>query len=402
MPRFAYRALKQTGTEIRGEVVADTAQDAALTVQKMGSFPIEISTAPTVAAPKLRLRRDAAIPARDLALFTRQLASLVGSGIPIDRALALISADHRQTRKGRLAEELASAIAGGESLSQAAAERSDLPRHYAMVIAAGEATGDIGAALDRLATILERDRAIAQSLSNALIYPASVLVVAVASVLFLLGFVVPQFSTLLTSFHHRPSLMLEILLGASAALHSYGLFAFLLIAAGVAAFLVRRRNSEFRLTTDRRLLSVPFLGPILVRVQSERLTLLLGHLLAAGVAVPAAIAAARRAMSNEAFRTALAAAEAAVERGERISTALKAADLLPEFTREFVQVGEETGNLAPLLLKASDILRREVEAATTELLSLITPVTMVVLGLLIGFIAFAIFGAVMEIYDIAA
>ena len=125
-------------------------------------------------------------------------------------------------------------------------------------------------------------------------------------------------------------------------------------------------------------------------------------MVAAGVALPAALAAAREASSNAALRVGLEAAGRAVERGERVAAALAAIGLVPELALELVRVGEETGDLAPMLLKASDILRREIEATSTEWIALAAPLSMIVLGLIVGAIALAIFGTVLEVYDIAS
>jgi type II secretory pathway component PulF len=140
---------------------------------------------------------------------------------------------------------------------------------------------------------------------------------------------------------------------------------------------------------------------MLGRSEAERLAFLLGNLVAAGVPVPEAAGAAGAAMTNAAYRSGLAVAQRAIERGDRLSTALAEGALLPELALELVRVGEETGDLATMLLKASDILRRDIEATTTELIGLVTPVSIVLLGLLIGVIAYALLGTVMEVYDFA-
>jgi type II secretory pathway component PulF len=163
----------------------------------------------------------------------------------------------------------------------------------------------------------------------------------------------------------------------------------------------RRRDPEFRAALDRRLLKLPGLGRMLAKSEAERLAFLLGNLVAAGVPVSDAAAATGAAMTNAAYRSGLANAQRAIERGDRLSTALAAGTLLPELALELVRVGEETGDLATMLLKASDILRRDIEAATTELIGLVTPISIVLLGLLIGVIAYALLGTVMEVYDFA-
>ena len=401
MPRFHYRAMRPAGTEIAGELTAANERDAAARLQALGNYPIEI-TAP--AERRLVARRFGGvgrrIAARDLVLFTRQLATLVTAGVALDRALSLIGDGRGRVAGRRLAAELLAAVNRGESLSQACTNQAALPRHYPMFLAAGEARGDVGAALERLAQVLERSRAASRALLDALVYPASVLVVACVSVSFLLAFVLPRFEVLLTSFQREPPLAMRWLLALSAAFQQLALPA-LIIVLGLVLFLaVRHRDPGFRLALHRRLLACPGLGALIAKIEAERLLYLLGNLLSAGVQLPAAIAATRAAMTSEAYRAGLAVAERGIERGDGLAVALGAGALLPEMAGELVRIGEETGDLASMLLKAGEVLRREFEATSTALIGLVTPVSIVLLGLLIGAIAVALLGTIMEVYDV--
>lgn len=402
MPRFRYRALRPTGAEIAGELVAADEHDAAARLQSIGSYPIEISApaARRFLGSWLSLARSR-ISARDLVLFTQQLATLIGAGVALDRALGLIGGGRGRLHGRALAMELLGAINRGESLSHACAEHRALPRHYAMVIAAGEARGDLGAALDRLAAVLERSRATSRALLGALVYPISVFVVACISVSFLLGFVVPRFEVLLTSFQREPPVMMSIMLSLSALFQEFALPGGLALVAIIVAAAIADRDPRFRLALHRRLLALPGLGALIAKVEAERLLHLLGNLVATGVELPAAVAATRLAMTNEAFRSGLEAAERGIERGDGVAASLAAGGMLPEMAGELVRIGEETGDLAAMLLKAGDILRREFEATSAELIALVTPISVVLLGLLIGAVAVAILGTVMEVYDVA-
>lgn len=401
MPEFRYRALRESGGEVEGRLVAVDAREAAARLQAIGNFPIEVTALSPGRVARLRARGGIRLSSRELALFTGQLATLIGAGVALPRALALIAGEHGRRRRARLAEALLAAVNRGESLSRACAGERALAGPYAMVVAAGEAQGDISAALDRLAQVIERDRAIGQSLFNALIYPASVFVVACLSIAFLLDFVVPRFAGLLTGFRHAPPLAMRLLLAAAAGFHAYGAWAALLLLAALGLILLGRRDPGFRLSLDRRLLALPGIGSLIAKVETERLAFLLGNLVAAGVALPAALAATRAALGNAALRAGLAAAEQGVERGDRLAAALGANGLLPEMALELVRVGEETGDLAPMLLRAGDILRSEFEATSARLIGLVTPLSMIALGLLIGAVALALFGTVMDVYDIA-
>jgi len=402
VPQFHYRALRPSGGEIAGELTAESERDAAQRLQAIGNYPIEITLPEAGAPPARRLAAPrSGVPARDRILFTRQLATLLGAGVTLDRGLALIAAAPEAKRRARLAAELLAAVNRGESFSAACQAHPALPTHYAMVVAAGEARGDIAGGLGRLADILERGRETSRALLGALIYPASVLVVACLSVSFLLAFVVPQFATLLESFRRDPPATMQILLTLSAWFQAAALPLAALLLLAVLYVIYRRRDPAFRAGFDRRLLALPGLGGMLGKSEAERLAFLLGNLIGAGVPVPEAVAATSAAMTNAAYRSGLAAARHAVERGDRLSIALAAGRLLPELALELVRVGEETGDLATMLLKAGDILRRDIEATTSELIGLVTPISIVLLGLLIGLVAYALLGTVMEVYDFA-
>src|SRR5665213_1492382 len=235
MPQFRYRALRPSGGEIAGELTADNERDAAQRLQAIGKLPIEI-TLPQAGASLAR---------RDRILFTRQLATLLAAGVSLDRGLALIAAAPGAKHRARLAAELLAAINRGESLSAACRAHPSLPPHYGMLIAAGEAKGDIAGGLARLADVLERGRETNRALLGALIYPASVLVVACLSVSFLLAFVAPQFATLLESFRREPPATMQFLLALSG-LFQHGALPLALAALVLALYVVYRRRAVLK------------------------------------------------------------------------------------------------------------------------------------------------------------
>jgi general secretion pathway protein F len=169
-----------------------------------------------------------------------------------------------------------------------------------------------------------------------------------------------------------------------------------------AFFLARRRDPVFRAALSRRLLRLPQIGALVAKVETERLTLLLGTMVAAGVALPTALSAAREAASNAALRLALGQSQRAIERGERLAASLAASGVVPPLALELLRVGEETGDLAPMLLKASDMLRKEIEATASEWIALVAPISLLILGLMVGLIALALFGTVLDVYDFAS
>jgi general secretion pathway protein F len=206
---------------------------------------------------------------------------------------------------------------------------------------------------------------------------------------------------LLTGVAHEPPLAMRVLLALSTAFQTLALPGAVIALGLLGLFLVRYRDAGFRLAVHRRLLGVPGLGPLIGKIEAERMFYFLGNLVSAGVDLPAALVATRAAMTSEAFRAGLLLTEQGIERGDGIATAFAASLVLPEVAGELVHIGEETGDLAAMLLKAGEILRQEFEATSVELIAIVTPVSIVLLGLLIGAVAAAILGTVMEVYDFA-
>ena len=402
MPRFRYRTLQASGAVVEGEVEAADQPAAVARLQAGGSYPIlvedatqHIMAATTAAGPLgPRLRPT------ELALLTRELATLLGAGLPIDRALAVLRGLRGSPRVSEVAGRLERAILAGESLSEACTRQRAFPRSYAPMVAAGEAKGNLGEALSRIATLLERSHAVAQSILSSLIYPASVMAVALLSAVLLLAVVVPRFEALLRDLNRELPPATQFLIGLSQAIQVWGPWLVLVLCGAVALFVQRLRDPDFRRAVDTRALRLPFFGPLLLKIEAERFGRLFGSLIEGGVAIPQALVIAGAAASNRAVAAAILAAETRVQRGESISAALAAPGILPELLVELVRIGDETNRLPDVLIKASDILKQEIDATLSRTVALLTPASTILLGLLVGALMLGVFNAILEVYDL--
>jgi general secretion pathway protein F len=390
MPRFRYRTLQGSGAVVEGEVEALDQQEAVTRLQAGGTYPIAVEAADSFVRRGAVARRERGRRLRtpELALLTRELATLLEAGLPIDRALAV------------LRSLLEAAVLAGDSLSDACARQRAFPRGYAAMVAAGEAKGNPGEALARIAAMLERSHAVAQSILTSLIYPASVMAVALLSAVLLLAVVMPRFEGLLHDLHRELPPATQFLLGLSQFVQSWGPWLVLVLAAGAAWFVQRLRDPGFRRAVDQRLLRLPLLGALLLKIEAERFGRLFGSLLEGGVAIPEALAIAGAAASNRAVAAAILGAEARVRRGDSISAALAAPGILPELLVELVRVGDETNRLADVLRKASDILKQDIDATLTRAIALLTPASTILLGLLVAALMLGVFNAILEVYDL--
>lgn len=403
MPVFRYRAVDPSGTAVTGAIEAADEAAAIATLQGRGVFPTDV-VPDTEAVPMATAVARAGTPlrARDLALFTRQLASLAGAGIRLERALGLLASGRGPARARRVAGELHRQLRTGSQFSAACAAHRAFPSHFALVIAAGEARADTAGALDYLAALQERWRQTAQALVAALAYPAAVLVVGVATLAFLLVFFVQRFEPLLRDLGRDLPVQTRLLLVASDAAAWAAPVVALALAAAVGFVGMSRRVPRLALARDRLLLRLPLAGALLRQILAERIMVMLGHLLAARVEFRLALAATAAAIGNRVVAAALDDARLALERGEGPGVALASGGILPEFALELIRIGEETGDLPGMLRRGADLARREAEATTALVLGLVTPVSILVLGVAIGAIIWGVFGSVLEVYDIAS
>ncbi len=399
MPVFRYRTLQPSGAVAEGEIEAQDQQAAVARLQAGGTYPLEIG--PTAEIPAYGKRGGKRLSAAELALFTRELATLLGAGLPIDRALGIVGALRGTSRLTEIAVALKTGLAAGESFSALCARQRAFPRLYPVMVAAGEAKGDLAGALDRLATLLERSRAVAQSVVSSLIYPASVMVVALLSTVFLLTFVLPRFEVLLRDLRHELPPATRIMLAAAHGLEAYGPAVLAAILLAALLFVVRLRTApSFRLAVDRRLLRLPLVGSLILKIEAERFARLAGGLLAADVTVPRALATAREASANRAVGAALAAAQEGIERGDGIAASLAAPGVLPDLLIELARVGEETGRLPEMLAKAGEVLKQEIDVTVNRLVALLTPASTILLGLVVGGLILGVFNAILDAYDL--
>lgn len=409
MTLYRYKAIQGSGEMVEGATEAPDRETVVARLRAGGGYPIEIEAAGAEATSSVgggasvqgsgstRLR----LSLKDQALLTRELGTLLGAGLAIDRALLALADLTSSGRVAAISRRLARDIQSGRSLSAAcAALPRAFSRNYVTMVAAGEASGDLAAALERLALLIDRSRAVASAVGSALLYPAIVALVGVASAIFLVSYVLPSFADLLTGMGRELPWPTRMLLGLSEFLQRYGLW----LALGVAGLGVlvswRWRDPAFRLGLDRLLLRLPVLGGILRRVEIERTARVLAHLLAAGIDLPKALLGAREVAQNRAVAGGLGASEEAVRRGERLAAGLAAAGVFPPLLVELARVGEETGNLSDALLKVAEIQAREVERALARLVALIAPVTTILLGMMVAFLILAMFNTVLEIYDL--
>ena len=400
MPQFRYKAISATGEALDGRMEAESAEDVIARLQDQGCLPIETGRDDALGESMglAAMWRRPELSSAQLLQFTRQLATLLGAGQPLDRALGILIELPDDERSRRVIERIRDAVRGGVSLSAALDQQHGLfPRLYLNLVRAGEAGGGLDAALSRLADYLERSRELRSRLVNALIYPALLAVLVIGSMIFLMLVVVPQFEALFASLNADLAWYTTLVLWFSSTLRSY--WWAMLIAALLAGNWLRGRwqDPAWRLRLDQRLLGLRLIGQLVARVDTAGLARTLGTLLANGVPLLNALGLARNGISNRVLANALDAAAAEVKSGAGLGYALGRQKVFPRLAVQMVQVGEESGELDAMLLKVADTYDLEVRDALDRMLALLVPAITLLMTVVIGAI---ILSVLLPIYDL--
>jgi type IV pilus assembly protein PilC len=392
--RFAWHGMTLDGTPCRGKIVAPHAAAARAALRERG-----------IVAGSFEARGPAAPPratAREITAFTRHLASLLGAGIPLAQALQLIA--HAPARGGvpRIAGALAHHLANGQGFATGLGAFSQhFDPFYRQLTAVGETSGTLAHVLARLAQERERIAAQRAKMRAALVYPAAVLLLAVAISTALLLWVVPAFRLAFESFGAPlPPLTRAVVAFSDAA--AAGGPACLAAAAALHLVAVRvvRRSSAARIALAQLALALPVVGRISGLLAAARWCRALGTLLAAGTPLADALASLAHATGHAIFDAASADIAARLDRGERLAAAMRAVACFPPALVQPVAIAEESGSLDTMLLDVAALAEREVDEATALMASLAEPAVVIVLGVLIGVLVVALYLPVIELGNV--
>ncbi len=408
--RFRYRAGDGTGAVKQGELEAADRAGVIDRLRRDGLTPISLKpahaplvapwSAPVIGGLAKRLRRRPA-PGPARVLFTRQLATLLGASLPVDRALAAIA---RQGDPGSLsdaAERLRDRLRAGASLADAMAQDGALfPPHYVGLVRAGEAGGTLDTVLAELADSLERAQELEREVASSLQYPVIVLVVAGLSIVVLLVAVVPEFEPLFQSGGGDLPLSTRAVLALSDGLrHSWHA---LLVAVLVLLLAIDRgrRNARVKMALDRAALSVPLFGGFVAGVETARFARSLGTLLTNGVDLVPSLDLALNTVVNSHVAACLDRVRPALKRGEGLTRPLVASGVVPDQACQLIQIGEESGRLGEMLLTTARLYDQNTRRTTQRLVALLVPAVTIVLGAVVALVVGAILSAILTAYDL--
>ncbi len=382
---FRWVGKNKAGRVVRGEQQASTVAVVNATLRRQGILPTKVS--------KQGARRGGSVKEKDVALLTRQLATMMRAGVPLLQTFEIVGRGHDNPAVSKLLLDIKSEVETGSSLSQAFRK---FPLHfdalYCNLIEAGEQAGILEAILERLAIYKEKTMALKAQIKSAMTYPIAILVVAFAVTAVIMVFVVPAFKKVFASFGADLPGPTLVIMGISDFVVSNGWIILIILVGSVSAFFYAWKRSEpMQIAMDRLLLRMPIFGSLVRKSVIARWTRTLATMFAAGVPLVESLHSVGGAAGNHVYKVATKQMQNDVSSGISLTAAMQSSQLFPNIVVQMVAIGEESGALDSMLGKVADFFEAEVDEAVKGLSSLMEPIIMVVLGILIGGMVIAMY-----------
>ncbi len=384
---FAWDGKDKRGNRVKGKSLASDEAVLRSELRRQGIAPSKIrkqSSAPG---------RGGKIKSEDIAIFSRQLATMLAAGIPLVQAFEIVGNGNDKPAMQKLVLDIKADVEGGTSLHEALGKHplyfDDL---FVNLVEAGEQAGALESLLDKVATYKEKTEALKKKVKKALFYPAAVLVVAVIVTVILLIFVIPQFEALFKGFGADLPAFTQMVINLSRFLQSQGLFVAAVVGGlGWTFFYFKKRSRKMREFLDRLSLKIPIIGPILNKSAIARYARTLSTMFAAGVPLVEALESVAGATGNIVYEDAVLRMRDEVATGQRLQRAMEATDLFPNMVIQMIAVGEESGSLDSMSAKVATFYEAEVDNAVDSMSSLLEPLIMAILGVLVGGLVIAMY-----------
>ncbi|MBC7734161.1 MAG: type II secretion system inner membrane protein GspF [Bacteriovorax sp.] len=391
MPAYKFEALDASGKATTGLLDAENAKAARSQLRAQSLVPLAVTPVASAGTQGEGLRFTRRVfSSTTLAVWTRQLAGLVGAGLPLERSLTALSEEAEDPRQRELVAHLRSEVNSGSPFARALASAPrEFDEVYCGVVAAGEQSGALGGVLERLANDLEERQELKSKLIGATLYPAIVSLIAVIIVVFLVTYVVPQVASVFASSKRALPTLTILLLTVSGFLRDWGWLLVLLIAAGFGALTLMLRNESFRQSFDSAWLNLPLIGRLARGYNAARFSGTLAMLAGAGVPILKALQAAAETLSNRAMRADAMDALVQVREGAPLASALAGKKRFPGLLAMFARLGEQTGQLPLMLDRAARQLSTEVQRRALQMATLLEPLLIVVMGAVVMLIVLA-------------
>jgi general secretion pathway protein F len=403
MPAYSFEALQNDGALRKGVLEADSAKAARSQLRAQSLVPLSVqalSADPSKSKSiwQLEIGSRKCFSAQELAVWTRQLASLVGSGLPLERALTALSDEAESEKQAHLIASLRAEVNAGLGLAKAMAQHpAEFSSLYTAVISAGEQGGNLGQVLTQLADDLQDQQTLKAKLLSASLYPAIVSLIALVIVIFLLSTVVPQVAQVFSGSQRKLPGLTVAMLALSDFVRNHGWLLLLLLALAWAAFHQAMKQTALRIRFDAAFLRLPVIGRLATGYNTARFASTLAMLTGAGVPILKAMQSAADTLSNQAMRNDVVDALVLVREGAPLAMALGQKKRFPSLLAMFARLGEQTGQLPVMLQRAAQQLSADVQRRAMALATILEPLLIVLMGGVVMLIVLAVLMPIMEL-----
>jgi general secretion pathway protein F len=395
MAIFSYRATTKEGVVVEGAIEAVDEKAAVERLRNTGVIPFDIAAPRESFMKRISLRSSKG----DILTFTTELSALLGAGMPLDRSLNIISEVSESKEMKGIVQSILKSIREGSSFSDALQKHPKVfPRIYVNMVRAGEAGGVLDIVLDKLNEFLESSKELKDHIISSMIYPALLIVAGGISIIIMLTFVLPRFSTIFADIGTSLPLSTKMILWFSSVLKAYWWMAALTIVAGAFVFVKYIKTVQGRLKWDT--LKLKLMGDVITKIETARFCRTLGTLLKSGVPLLQALNNARDVISNRAIAIALESLSKGAKEGKGLAAPLASAKIFPQLALSMVKVGEETGQLDTMLLKVATTYEKSLREAIKRFMGLLEPMIIIAMALIIGFIVLSVFMAIFSILEV--
>ena len=384
---FSWEGTDNRGNKVRGKTMASSEAAVRAVLRKQGVVPVRIRKESTL------FKGGGKVTPGDIAIFSRQIATMLAAGIPLVQAFDIVGAGHDNPAMQKLILGIRADLESGTALAEA------LGRHplyfddlFVNLVTAGEQAGALDTLLDKIATYKEKTEAIKKKIKKALFYPAAVLVVAFIVTLILLIFVIPQFESLFKGFGADLPAFTRMVIDLSMFVQTKGWAVGMVVGGGIAFYIyTKKRSKKLREFEDRLFLKLPIVGSILVKASIARFARTLSTMFSAGVPLVEALQSVAGATGNIVYEKAVLAMRDEVSTGQRLQRAMENTGLFPNMVIQMIAVGEESGSLDEMSSKVADFYEADVDNAVDSMSSLLEPMIMAILGVLVGGLVIAMY-----------
>ncbi|HZP65665.1 MAG TPA: type II secretion system inner membrane protein GspF [Rudaea sp.] len=401
MALYLYKAVTPAGEVLEGQMEVASNDEVVAKLQDAGNIALDVREAGEGGGRGSLfggLFRRSAMNATQVLQFTQQLSTLLGAGLPLDRALQVVLELPEGEKAKRIIERVRDTVRGGAPLSDGLeSEPGVFSKLYVNMVRAGEIGGSLDSTLSRLAHYLERSKALKESVVNAMIYPAILILMVFAALMVLLIFVVPQFVPMFKDMNVELPLITQVVLFVGIALRDWWWLLVLLVVTVIVVTRRRLADPASRLKFDARLLTMRIVGPLVSKLETARLARTLGTLLKNGVPLLTALGIGRNVLGNSALAEAVDQATEEVKTGGGLAFSLGHSKRFPKLALQMISVGEESGALDDMLLKVADTFDVDAKNTVDRMLAALVPVMTVVMTGVVGFIMMAILVPIMSV-----